>query len=145
MVKSADHIFVFRLLSAEVDASHPKEIAWDVNGRIEYIESLRGNGKHFSNIHFSTLSFCCGARLDVGQFYIGFASGAGSTFDANTGNVLNAGSAGYEALKGHVEQVMAGKAKFEDVISAFDQARTQQVPPPPTPPAPCPTNDDKGR
>jgi len=137
IVKKAEHIFVFRLLSAEVEAPHANEVASDATGRIEYVESLRGSGKQFSRISFSTLSLCCGARLDVGQFYIGFASGAGPMFEANTGNVLNSGSAGYERLKESLIRVISGKAKFEDAISEYDLYRTQQIP---RPPQPCPQN-----
>ena len=133
-VRKAEHIFVFRLISAEVDVSHPNEVAWDANGRLEHVESLRGNGKQFARIRFSTLSVCCGARLDVGQFYIGFASGTGPTFEANTGNILSAGSTGYEGSTKFLNRVMAGKAKLDDAASPFDQYRTQQGPPPPPPP-----------
>jgi len=140
-LRNAEHIFVFRLISAEVDVSHPNEITWDANGRIEHVESLRGNGKQFPRIRFSTLSFCCGARFDVGQFYIGFASGSGPVFEANTGNVLSTGSAGYEAAKSFLARVMAGKAKLDDSAAPFDQNRTQQVPPPPQPP--CPKEHDR--
>ena len=132
-VRRTEHVFVFRLLSAAIDQHAEKnEILYQATGKIEVLESLRGNGKQFQNVRFTTFSLC-GTRLDVGHMFLAFISGSGHAFDVSAENLFHIGSASDDSLLAQARKVVTGKIKFTDFARTFASDRIREIPPPPTP------------
>jgi len=134
-VRSAQQIFAFRVVSAQVkervrDGVHHDEII----ARIKIVSQVRGVSKHVSELSFSTQR-CCGTRLDVGGYFMAFLPATGKRFAANNGNVVEINPFDLQNKQAKINAVLAGKLRFEDVFSQGDTDRTEQEP---VPSPPCP-------
>lgn len=139
-VRSAQQIFVFRVVSAQIEEGVRDGVPHDeIVARIKIISQLRGVSKHISELSFSTQR-CCGSRLDVGGYFVAFLPATGKRFAANNGNVVEIDPFDLQNKQGKINAVLAGKLRFEDVFSRGDTDRTEQEP---VPPPPCPL--PKGR
>ncbi len=133
-VRDAKNVFVFRLLSAELQtAGSDQPLTTTVAGRIQVVDILRGTS-NARNIRYSTHQ-CCGTRLDVGKYYAAFTSEIGSELLGNSGNLIEAGEMYYPSsgVRAKIEAVLSGKKRLESVFSEYALDRTQQVPRPPAP------------
>lgn len=139
-VRSAQQIFVFRVVSAQIEEDVRDGVPHDeIVARIKIISQLRGVSKHVSELSFSTQR-CCGSRLDVGGYFVAFLPATGKRFAANNGNVVEIDPFDLQNKQAKINAVLAGKLRFEDVFSRGDTDRTEQEP---VPPPPCPL--PKGR
>lgn len=139
-VRNAQQIFVFRVVSAQIEEGVRDDVPHDeIVARIKIISQLRGESKHVSELSFSTQR-CCGSRLDVGGYFVAFLPATGKRFAANNGNVVEIDPFDLQNKQGKINAVLAGKLRFEDVFSRGDTDRTEQEP---VPPPPCPL--PKGR
>ena len=78
-VDESSEIFVFRLDSAVADTEDAGAISGgQVTGDIRIVDVLRGKPR-IEKMRYST-SHCCGARIDVGQYYVAFVSDGGIEF-----------------------------------------------------------------
>jgi hypothetical protein len=138
-VRSAQQVFVFRLISARIDEGASIGMAHSkIIGRIEIIAEIRGSSDHVSELSFSTQR-CCGTRLDVGGYFVAFLPQTGISFEANNGNVVEIGPAfDLPYTQAKINAVLAGKRRFEDVFSREDTDRTEQEPVV-APPCPLPS------
>ena len=131
-VDRASEIFVFRLVSAVADVADSDPISTrQVTGKIQIVDVFRGKPR-IEIIRYST-SFCCGLRVDVGQFYAAFISEVGIEFSANTGNLLNLGEL-YEAgapTARRLEEVTHGRRTFEQAFGKFPNDKMSTLPAPP--------------
>lgn len=130
-VDSAKQVFVFQLVSATYEPS-----SGDVVGEIRVIELLRGSHQGHRIRYYTSL--CCGIRLDVGQFYVGFEGASTTEFAANPGNVLNLGE-NYSPLLpliGALKEVLAGAKSWSQALGESANDRVLTLPPPPDP---CPS------
>ena len=137
-VREAKHVFIFRLLSAELQPKGSDQpLSTMVVGKIQVIDVLRGTTKA-TNIRFSTHQ-CCGTRLDVGKYYAAFTSEIGPELLGNSGNLIEVGAMYYpkSGAGAKIVAVLSGKKSLESVFSEYALDRTQQVPRPPAPF--CPT------
>lgn len=141
--RRAKHVFVFRLLSSELQTQGSDQ-PWTTRaiGKIQLVDTLRGT-TNTKTIRYSTHQ-CCGVRLDVGKYYAAFASDAGVQLSGDLGNLLELGDMYYPG-SGHrarVESVLSGKSSLEDAFSEYARDRLQQIP---RPPEPCPSSSRKSR
>ena len=130
----AKNVFVFRLLRAEMKpARADEEIDPQVIGEIEITEQLRGNTS-FRQVEFST-NACCGARLDVGRYFLVAKSGAGSRLYVNGHDLIEVGGKAQVSVSlAEIRAVMNGKQELDAVFQRNIRDRTEQVPVLP----PCP-------
>jgi len=134
-VRSAQQIFVFRLVSAQIKEGMRDGVRRDeVIAHIKIVSQLRGESKHVNELSFSTQR-CCGTRMDVGGYFVAFLPATGERFEANNGNVVEIDPFDLENKQAKISAVLAGKMRFEDVFSRGDTDRTEQEP---VPPPPCP-------
>jgi hypothetical protein len=138
-VLAAKSIFVFQLMSAEVEFGGEVEpAAQAVSARVKLVEHLGGVEDSHELMSYSTLS-CCGSRLDVGHFYAAFLTEPAVPFVGHPGNLLHLGEyyrpRSSEAL--HLKSVVAGQRKLEEAYGKFPGERQHQISRPPTP---CPQN-----
>ena len=146
VVRDAQQIFVFQLLSAKVDPqSTPVLVAREVVGEIHIVDTLRGDPRA-KRIRYST-SICCGSRLDVGQFYVAFLSTNASEFLGNTGNILNLGeltiNQTYDArapIRQRLVAVASGRRTLEQEFGKFPNEKMFTLP---RPPDPCPRSGSR--
>ncbi|WP_408950582.1 hypothetical protein [Lysobacter sp. Hz 25] len=140
--RRAKHVFVFRLLSSELQTEGSDQ-PWttQVIGRIQVVDTLRGTA-NTKTIRYSTQQ-CCGVRLDVGKYYAAFASDAGPQLSGDLGNLLELGemSPG-SGDRARIESVLSGKSSLEKAFSEYTLDRLHQIP---RPPKPCPSNNQKSR
>jgi hypothetical protein len=130
----ATQIFVFQLVSAEFEPS-----TGEVVGKIRVIESLKGD-PHPQEIRYAT-SLCCGIRLDVGQFYIGFENTDAHTLAANSGNILDLGES-YSPMSPTLRSLKDVLAKKKEWSRAFGEFPNERILALPRPPAPCPQHGE---
>lgn len=134
-VRSAQQIFVFRIVSAEVKDGMRDGVRHDkIIARIKIVSQIRGISKHVSELSFSTQR-CCGTRLDVGGYFVAFLPATGERFAANNGNVVEIDPFDLQNKQAKINAVLAGKMGFEDVFSRGETERTEQEP---VHPPPCP-------
>jgi hypothetical protein len=134
-VRSAQQVFVFRLVSARVEEHTRDGVAHDeIIARIKIVAQIRGVSEHVSELSFSTQR-CCGTRLDVGGYFVAFLPQTGNRFAANNGNVVEVDPFDLTNAQAKINAVLAGKKRFEDVFSREATDRTEQEP---VPPPPCP-------
>lgn len=140
--RRAKHVFVFRLLSSELQTEGSDQ-PWTtrVIGKIQVVDTLRGTA-NTKTIRYSTQQ-CCGVRLDVGKYYAAFASDAGPQLSGDLGNLLELGemSPG-SGDRARIESVLSGKSSLEKAFSEYTLDRLHQIP---RPPEPCPSNNQKSR
>ncbi|MGJ7902330.1 hypothetical protein [Lysobacter sp. 1R34A] len=139
--RRAKHVFVFRLLSSELQTEGSSD-PWTtrVIGKIRIVDTLRGTAST-RTIRYSTQQ-CCGVRLDVGKYYAAFASSAAPQLSGDLGTLLELGDV-YGPASGdraRIESVLAGKNSLEKAFSEYTLDRLHQVP---RPPAPCPSGSKK--
>jgi len=133
--RSAQQVFVFRLVSAEISGGTRNGADYnEIIGRIEIVSQLRGSSEHVGELSFSTQR-CCGTRLDVGGYFVAFLPQTGKRFAANNGNVVEIDRFDLQDTQVKVNALLAGKTRFEDVFSKEATDRTEQEP---VPPPPCP-------
>lgn len=68
-LRSANEVFIFRLLDAKLAAKKPHGANQEIVGNIKIVERLRGTSGRLSQIRFFT-GKCCGTRLDVGAYFL---------------------------------------------------------------------------
>jgi len=133
-VRDAKNIFIFRLLSAELQLDGSDQpLTTMVTGRIQVVDTIRGNTTA-KTIRYSTHQ-CCGTRLDVGKYYAAFAPEPDSEFLGNNGNLLEVGETYYpkSGSRTKIESVISGRRSLEEAFSEYALDRTQQIPRPPAP------------
>ena len=130
-VRNVGNIAVFRLVSAELDRTSAKAGRFKVFGKVEVIQTLRGN-LGLKQISYST-DRQCGSRLDIGSYYAIFSPKAGETVEANSGNVVELGNSQdvAQASIKLIQLVMDDKVKFEDAFPrTYDRIDQEPVTPP---------------
>lgn len=136
-VREAKNVFIFRLLSAELQNINTADpLSGLVIGKIQVVETLRGS-TNAKAIRYSTLYFCCGSRLDVGKYYAAFTSEVGMQLSANFGNLIEIGDMYVpkkDAFRAKIESVLTGNVKLAGAFSEHKLNRTAQIPFPPAPP-----------
>lgn len=134
-VVGASNIFVFQLMSAEVESDVAPE-AQALIARVKVVEHIRGVEYSHELMRYSTL-WCCGSRLDVGHFYAAFLTEPATPFVGHPGNLLHLGeyysSESSEAL--NLKAVVVGQRRLEEAYGEFPGERQHQLP---RPPKPCP-------
>ena len=135
-VDESSEIFVFRLDSAVADTADADPISGgQVTGNISIVDVLRGKPR-IEKMRYSTLH-CCGARIDLGQYYVAFVSDGGIEFSGNTGNLLNLGeqyTPGAPTAQ-RLSAVVQGKESLEQAFGKFPNERMFTLS---RPPSPCP-------
>lgn len=127
-VRNAQQVFIFRLVSAEIEERTRTAIGYnEIIGRVEIVSQLRGVSNHVSELSFSTRR-CCGTRLDVGGYFVAFLPTTGNRFEANNGNVVEIVPFDLQDTQAKINAVLAGKRRFEDVFSRDATDRTEQEP-----------------
>lgn len=128
-VRQAEHIFIFRLISAKVGADSIGSARHDdIIGHIQVVSQIRGASKQVREISFST-ERCCGARLDVGGYFVAFLPSLGKRVEVNNGNIVQLGpTSTHRDTEAQIRTVLAGAKNFEDVFSRRDTDRTEQEP-----------------
>ena len=129
-VDRAQQVFAFQLVSARYDPA-----SGDVIGDIRVVESLRGMHQG-RQIRYST-SICCGTRLDVGQFYVGFEDVPADEFVASPGNVLDVGE-GYSPQSPTIQSLRDVLSRAKTWSQALGESANERVLTLPPPPGPCP-------
>lgn len=127
--RSADHVFVFRI----VEARMLDEVY--VEAGIKVLQTLHGDATSFRAARYTT-RMCCGSRFDIGHVYIAFVHGDGRSFDANSGSVGDVTDLDHgpdSELIRRVRSLLAGKATLAETLgtAAFDRINQVQPPPPP--------------
>jgi hypothetical protein len=98
VVTRASSVFIFKLLDARLlDPKADQQRIHDdrpaanrAEARIEVIDSLKGDGDKFQTMQYSVF-YCCGLRLGLGEYYVGFADDPGPEFLATNANILSIG------------------------------------------------------
>jgi hypothetical protein len=143
-VRSAKSVFVFRLLSSELQAKGSDlPISAVVVGKIQVVDVIRGTSKA-KTILYSTHQ-CCGTRLDVGKYYAAFVQADEAQLLGNSGNLIELGEMYYptRGSRAKIEAMLAGRKSLEKSFSEYSLDRTQQVPRPPAPY--CPNDQKRGK
>jgi hypothetical protein len=128
-VRNAKQIFIFRLVDARVSNAKADVTADNETiGHIAVISQVRGASKQVTELSFST-DRCCGARLDVGGYFVAFLPRTGRRFAANNGNIMQIGPMfTHPDTEAKIRAVLSGGKKFEDVFSRAETDRTEQEP-----------------
>ena len=128
--QAARNVFVFQLMDARIDQDVIGRPSDSVTGTIKVLAHVRGRTKA-QQIRYST-SWCCGSRLEVGKYYIGFLSSNATHFDANASNVLPLWQEFGREEADRLEAVLRGKARLEEAFAyGVDEISTMRLPPPP--------------
>jgi hypothetical protein len=124
--QAARNVFVFQLIDAHVDHDASDSVA----GTIKVLAHVRGRTKA-KQIRYSTY-WCCGSRLEVGKYYIGFLSSNATRFDANAGNVLPLWQEFGREEADRLEAVLRGKSRLEVAFAyGVEEISSMRLPPPP--------------
>ncbi|NUO75919.1 MAG: hypothetical protein HOQ32_07885 [Lysobacter sp.] len=141
-VREAKSIFIFRLLSAELQPTGSNQpLSTMITGKIQVVDTIRGSAEA-KTIRYSTHQ-CCGTRLDVGKYYAAFTPGPSRELLGNSGNLLEVGEMYYpkSGSRAKIESVISGGRTLEKVFSEYALDRTQQIPRPPAPY--CPSSEKR--
>ncbi|MDR7135732.1 hypothetical protein J2X06_002950 [Lysobacter niastensis] len=131
--RTARNVFVFRL----TDARAGKDT--QVIGTIKVLADVRGKTTA-QEVRYSTF-YCCGSRLEVGKYYVGFLPANSARFNGNAGNILPLWGEFDRETADNLEAVLRGKLQLEDAFS-YGLEEINQIRPPP---APCPKHSRTGR
>jgi len=136
-VQAAKEVFIFRLVSARALPERRGDVAGPhIEGEIEIVDRLRGQAS-FRTIRFSTAP-CCGARLDVGTYFAGFAAKREPVFLANSGNVVEVGARhDVQEARNNIHALLRSERRLDDVFPRSVRERTDQL----IVPLPCPRAD----
>lgn len=138
---AATEIFVFRLVSAVADTEDSGALSGgQVTGTIRIVDVLRGNPQ-FTRMRYST-TFCCGSRIDVGQYYVAFTSASGTEFSGDTGSLLNFGEQ-YVSTAPEAERLRAVESGDQTLEQAFGEFPNDRMFTLPRPPPPCPNGPNR--
>ena len=131
---TAKNVFIFRLIRAEAKAARSEgQHRADIIGEIAIVDQLRGH-RQFKQVAFSTAA-CCGARLDVGSYFLAAQSGTGSRFFVNGNDVIEVGNEHpLPEDRARLRAVLEGKQTLENAFPRDARERTEQF----TVPPPCP-------
>lgn len=134
-LRSAKDIFIFRLVSAGLSAEKASDSSdYEIVGKIEVVDRLRGARLKFKEVRFST-NRCCGIRLDVGAYFVAFFDAKGINFFGNIGNIIEIGQGdSLETARSTILAVLEGSKNLEDAFPRSQLDRIEQSPVLP----PCP-------
>ena len=140
----ATHIFVFRLVSAEVQEHEAlSNRLQTVIGRIRWLENLRGDGSQFGEIAFNT-DPCGGTRLEIGHYFLAVTNADGYRIEGSYDNLIDITEEYREGENNHalgwflsaLGPAIAGEVLLSDVLHPRFRYNTHTSPPPPPPPRP---------
>jgi hypothetical protein len=147
-VLEADHVFIFRLLDAKVEADPPLN-AYARNpysiGTIRIIDVLKGDGRGVKSVRFQNSS-SCGIRLDVGHYFVVFTSQSERILDLSEELVVDIDEKYFEGAPemysetgpvGRINLMLRGDLTLDEVLPVHMRKHISTAPPPPPPP-PCP-------
>ena len=130
--RAANNVFVFQLLDARVAQEVNAPSSSGVVGSIKVLANVRGK-TNAREVRYSTF-YCCGSRLEVGKYYVGFLPSDTASFYGNAGNILPLWNGINRATADKLEAVLRGGKRLEDAFS-YGLEEIHQMRPPPSP---CP-------
>ncbi len=129
--QSASNVFLFKLMSAEVEDGNGTE--GGVVGNVQVLKTYIGKGSQYKRIR-SHIRQCCGTRLIVGFSYLAFTSEQGTAFTGNSGSILDINITSYnmsqESVDEMVERILNEDAAHEARYWGESWRRLQIVPVP---------------
>lgn len=147
VVTDASSVFVFKLLDAKLlDPKADQQRVYDIEDRpaanqaeakIEVVDSLKGEGHEFKTMRYSVF-YCCGLRLGLGEYYVGFANKPGPEFLATNANILSVGPfyhpGSRKGVRSDILALIAGGKPIGQQVYGYSSNRVSMVGPPPPPP-----------
>jgi hypothetical protein len=134
-IRAASNIFVFQLLSATVKRANENGTpSWGIEGKIKVVDSIYGARKPPQRVRFAT-GACCGARFDVGHYFVAFIPAGRANFELNHANALDIGEMYYPNsvleldIRAKIDRIRSAGERLEDVFTQEEITRTEQIPP----------------
>ena len=134
-VRVASHVFVFRLLDARFEQGAEDPSQNSVIGTIHIVANLRGKTTS-REIRYS-ISNCCGSRMEVGKYYVGFQSSDVAQFKVNAGNTLMLWNGYGREIADKLAAVLRGEERLDDAFAYGLEEINLEWPPRPR----CPERD----